>query len=75
MAAGERIGAIAMSEPGAGSDLAMIARGCGLTAWRATTLEEYREALAQASALPGPSLIDVAVDPEPYRDIYAALRE
>ena len=45
--------------------------GLGLTA---TSEAEYRAALAQALAAPGPALIDVAVDPGGYPAQIKALR-
>ncbi len=43
-------------------DFVSVARGLGLTAYRATTLSEVRDMLETALAHDGPTLLDVAVD-------------
>ncbi|MBL8705669.1 MAG: thiamine pyrophosphate-binding protein [Rhodospirillales bacterium] len=55
-------------------DFAAIARGCGLTARSAATVEDYRAALRSALACEGPVLIDVRVDPSGYLAQSVALR-
>jgi acetolactate synthase-1/2/3 large subunit len=57
-----------------GVDFATVARGFGLRGYTATTLEQYRDALATALAGQGPSLIDVRVDPGGYLGQSIALR-
>jgi benzoylformate decarboxylase len=44
-------------------DFVGLARSLGLQAERATTLQAVREALAKALSSPGPSLIDIEIDP------------
>lgn len=56
------------------SDFATVAQGFGCAAWRVTTVDEYEAALAAAAATPGPSLIDVVVDPAGYRRQLSAMR-
>lgn len=55
-------------------DFADIARGCGVAAFAATTLDEYRAALRTALSADGPVLIDVQVDPSGYLAQSIALR-
>lgn len=55
-------------------DFAAIARGCGVRAFAAATLDEYRAALKEALAADGPTLIDVRVDPSGYLAQSIALR-
>lgn len=55
-------------------DLAAVARGLGLEAFSASNIKQYREALALAHAVDGPSLIDVHVDPSGYLKQSIALR-
>jgi thiamine pyrophosphate-dependent acetolactate synthase large subunit-like protein len=43
-------------------DFVSVARGLGLTAQRATTLEDVQDMLEAALAHDGPTLIDVEVD-------------
>jgi benzoylformate decarboxylase len=43
-------------------DFVSVARGFGLTAYKAATLSEFEEQLDQALAADGPKLIDVGVD-------------
>ena len=43
-------------------DFCMVARGLGLTAHKATTLDDVQDLLRQALAADGPTLIDVEVD-------------
>jgi acetolactate synthase-1/2/3 large subunit len=56
------------------TDFAALAHGCGMAAWRAGDTAGYERALAEALACPGPSLIDVAVDPGGYGSVIAAIR-
>lgn len=56
------------------ADFAAVARGFGLRGLRAGTAEEYRAALRDAFAHPGPSLIDVRVDPAGYPAQLQAMR-
>ena len=53
---------------------AAVARGLGVEAFSAANIKEYREALALAAAVDGPSLIDVQVDPSGYLKQSIALR-
>ena len=43
-------------------DFCSVARGLGLTAHKATTLDDVQDLLRQALAADGPTLIDVEVD-------------
>jgi acetolactate synthase I/II/III large subunit len=45
-------------------DAALCAESFGVRGYRATTLGELERALAAMLALPGPALVDVAIDPE-----------
>lgn len=56
------------------TDFARIAAGFGWHSRRVTREEELAEAFADALASGGPALIDVAVDPESYEAIIAAIR-
>jgi acetolactate synthase-1/2/3 large subunit len=56
------------------ADFAAVADGFGLRGLRAGTAEEYRTALREAFANPGPSLIDVRVDPSGYPAQLQAMR-
>lgn len=56
------------------ADFAAVARGFGLRAFTARTEAEYENALQDALAGSGPSLIDVHVDPSGYRAQAKALR-
>lgn len=55
-------------------DFAAIARGCGIEAFSANTLDDYRAALKTALEGEGPVLIDVRVDPSGYLAQSVALR-
>ncbi|MGG5812141.1 thiamine pyrophosphate-binding protein [Falsiroseomonas sp. CW058] len=55
-------------------DLAAVARGFGVHGHVATDAAEYRAALRAAFAQPGPSLIDVHLDPAGYPAQLQALR-
>ena len=55
-------------------DFARIAEGAGVKGYRATTLDELRNAVADAMKTKGPSLIDVTVDPSGYDQQSVALR-
>lgn len=55
-------------------DFAAIARGCGVHAFSAASVDEYRAALKAALAADGPTLIDVRVDPSGYLAQSIALR-
>jgi acetolactate synthase-1/2/3 large subunit len=55
-------------------DFARVAEGFGLRAWRARTEAEYREAIAAALAVDGPTLVDVHIDPTGYLEQIRALR-
>lgn len=55
-------------------DFAAVARGFGLRGFSATTIEQYRAALAEALASDTPSLIDVRIDPSGYLAQSVALR-
>lgn len=56
------------------TDFAMVAAGYGLHSEHAGTVEELDAALASAFAHPGPTLVDVRVDPSGYPEILAAIR-
>jgi acetolactate synthase-1/2/3 large subunit len=56
------------------TDFAAVAEGLGVPAFRADTEPEYRRAMTEALHRPGPSLIDVGVDPRGYPAILAAIR-
>jgi acetolactate synthase-1/2/3 large subunit len=56
------------------ADFAAIAGGCGLRAERVGDAESYRLALRGALARPGPTLLDVAVDPTGYPAVIEAIR-
>jgi acetolactate synthase I/II/III large subunit len=58
----------------ASTNFAAVAAGCGLYAERAIDRDSYRRAMEHALARPGPTLIDVAVDPSAYRAILSAIR-
>jgi len=55
-------------------DFATVARGFGCAAWRVTTKAEYEAALQEAAQTPGPSLIDVVLDPGGYAAQLKAMR-
>ena len=55
-------------------DFAAIAEGAGVKGYRAATLDELRNAIADAMKTKGPCLIDVAVDPSGYDQQSVALR-
>lgn len=55
-------------------DFAAVARGFGLIAWTAGTVDAYEHALRQALACDGPCLIDATVDPSGYPAQARALR-
>jgi acetolactate synthase I/II/III large subunit len=55
-------------------NFAAVAAGCGLYVERAVDPGSYRRALEHALARPGPTLIDVAVDPSAYPAILDAIR-
>ena len=57
------------------TDFATIAKACGIRSWSVSDPEDFRTTLAEAIELGKPCLIDVMVDPRPYADVYAALRE
>jgi acetolactate synthase-1/2/3 large subunit len=42
-------------------DFSALARGLGLSAWRATTAEEFGAQLAEALATPGPSVVEAVL--------------
>jgi acetolactate synthase-1/2/3 large subunit len=46
-------------------DYAALARGFGLSAWRATTAEEFGAHLTDALATPGPSLVEAVLPKHP----------
>jgi thiamine pyrophosphate-dependent acetolactate synthase large subunit-like protein len=46
----------------------VIATGFGLRSFRADTLSDYEDAISQALREPGPTLIDVRIDPTGYRE-------
>ncbi len=56
------------------TDFAAVARGFGCTAWRVTSKAQYEAALAEAAHTPGPSLIDVVLDPGGYAAQLKAMR-
>ncbi|WP_197089259.1 thiamine pyrophosphate-binding protein [Puniceibacterium sp. IMCC21224] len=56
------------------TDFAAVARGFGCVAWRVTTKAEYEAALIEAEQAPGPSLIDVVLDPGGYAAQLKAMR-
>jgi acetolactate synthase-1/2/3 large subunit len=58
----------------AATDFAAIAAGCGLRATHAADPASYRRALRDGLAQPGPTLIDVAVDPSAYPAMLNAIR-
>ncbi len=53
---------VAMDLDNPAIDFVSVARGFGLTAYKAATLSEFEEQLDQALAADGPTLIDVGVD-------------
>jgi acetolactate synthase-1/2/3 large subunit len=55
-------------------DFSRVAEGFGLKAWRARTEVEYRQAIAAALAVDGPTLVDVHIDPTGYLEQIRALR-
>ena len=65
-----------MSEPSATrtTDFAAIAVGCGVRAERIRDAEGYRRAVREALDRPGPTLLDVAVDPSGYAAVLEAIR-
>ncbi len=56
------------------TDFAAVARGFGCAAWRVETVEAYEAALQEAATTPGPSLIDVVLDPGGYAAQLKAMR-
>lgn len=56
------------------TDFAAVARGFGCVAWRVSTRAEYEAALSEAAQTPGPSLIDVVLDPGGYAAQLKAMR-
>ena len=56
------------------ADFAQIARGFGWNGYRVTRQDALAQAFAQAAANPGPSLIDVVIDPSGYEAQILALR-
>jgi acetolactate synthase-1/2/3 large subunit len=48
------------------TDFAKVAEGFGARGFRAETLGQLETALHEASAVGGPCLVDVVVDPHPY---------
>ena len=56
------------------TDFAAIAAGCGVAATRVGDVAAYREALQQALAADGPTLLDVAVDPSAYPAVIDVVR-
>ncbi len=56
------------------ADFAQMARGFGWKAHRVTRPDELAHAFAQAVANPGPTLIDVVIDPSSYEAQILALR-
>jgi acetolactate synthase-1/2/3 large subunit len=56
------------------TDFAAIGAGFGIPAARVSDADSYRTALESALSRPGPSLLDVAVDPSAYAAILAAIR-
>ena len=56
------------------TDFAAVARGYGLRGRRVDTVAGLREAVLQAQEQPGPTLVDVRVDPAGYPEILAAVR-
>jgi acetolactate synthase-1/2/3 large subunit len=55
-------------------DFAAVARGFGFAAFSASTPDQFRQALAQALASDGPSLVDASIDPSGYLAQSIALR-
>lgn len=55
-------------------DFAAVAAAAGLASARAGDMEAYRTALRAAYARPGPTLVDVTVDPAAYPAILQAIR-
>lgn len=55
-------------------DFAAVARGFGMTAWTAESVEDMRQACAEAAAMEGPRLIDARVGSAGYFDQMKALR-
>ena len=56
-------------------DFAALAMGQGCRAWKVGPHKPLQPAINSALAHDGASLIDVEVDPEPYGDQLAALRD
>ena len=56
------------------TDFAAVAEGLGVPAFRADSEPEYRRAMTEALRRPGPSLIDVAVEPRGYPSVLEAIR-
>lgn len=50
------------------TDFSAVAEGFGVKGFRADTLQEYEDAISQASRESGPTLIDARIDPAGYRD-------
>jgi acetolactate synthase-1/2/3 large subunit len=57
-----------------GVDWSSIARGLGVTAFRASTHDELTEAMASAAACEGPALIDARVDPSSHAATLQCIR-
>ncbi len=56
------------------TDFAAIARGFGATGIKVDSLAQLEPALRQAMAIPGPVVLDVAVDGQAYHSMVPALR-
>lgn len=56
------------------TDFAALARACGMEAWRVDDTASYETAVRRALARPGPSLVDVAVDPTGYPSVIDIIR-
>lgn len=55
-------------QPAAEIDFATIARGFGVSAWRAGRDDALGGALSEALSSPSPSLVDIMIDPSGYAD-------
>jgi acetolactate synthase I/II/III large subunit len=56
------------------TDFAAVAEGLGVPAFRADSEAGYHLAMTEALQRPGPSLVDVAVDPRGYPAVLDAIR-
>ena len=56
------------------SNFAEVANGFGCKSWKVEDVSSYENALMEASNLKGPSLIDVWVDPDGYKEQLKSLR-